>query len=381
MTDRDPMGPERLAELVDGAAPHGEEERALVDLLTETRALEPAAPDALRERVRAQVARDPARERRSPFAWWGSADARRRLLIAGPVAAGIAAVAIALPLVTGGDPGSPVGRKSAAGDAATALRESAPQSSAAPARAPAPPAAAGGLPAGDAQALGADPRRAQKVTASTRVKVASVTALSKASDRAMAAVRSLGGYTASSNYSVPNGSTGTNVLVFRVPVARAERAIAAFGRLGTVIGQSADIVDVTARLGAQGRAVERLTQRVDRLRADLAAQPGNAALAAQLEAAQASLRAAEARQGATRARADLARLNLTLTTEGPPAAPVKKGRFLGPLSDAGSRLAGATAWLLGALVLIGPFAAVALLAAWGAARLRRRTSRRLMGSA
>ena len=381
MTEHDPMGPERLGELVDGAPPRDDDERALVELLTETRALEPAAPEALRERVRAQVAQDPPRERRSPFAWWGSADARRRLLIAAPVAAGIAAIAIALPLVTGGDSGSPVGQKSAAGEAATALRDSAPQSSAAPARAPAPPAAAGGLSAGDVQALGADPRRAQKVTASTRVRVEGVTALSKASDRAMTAVRSLGGYTASSDYSVPNGSTGTNVLVFRVPVAKAEQAIAAFGRLGTVIGQSADIVDVTARLGAQGRAVERLTARVDRLRAEVAARPGDAALAARLEAAEASLRAAEARATATRARADLARLNLTLTTEGPPAAPVKEGRFLGPLSDAGSRLAGATAWLLGALVLIGPFAAVALLAAWGAARLRRRSSRRLMGSA
>ena len=119
---------------------------------------------------------------------------------------------------------------------------------------------------------------------------------------------------------------------------------------------------------------------MDRLRAELAAHPGDAALTAQLEAAQARLRAAEARRGATRVRAELARLNLTLTTEGPPAAPVDEGRFLGPLSDAGSRLAGATAWLLGALVLIGPFAAVALLAAWGVARLRRRTGRRLMGS-
>jgi hypothetical protein len=380
MTDRDPLGPERLGELVDGAAPRDDEERAVVDLLTETRALEPAAPDALRERVRAQVAQEPPRRaRHSPFAWWGSADARRRLLVAAPVAAGIAAIAIALPLVTGGDSGSPVGQKSAAGDAATALRESAPQSSAAPARAAGPPAAS--LPAGDAQALGADPRRAQKVTATTRVRVESVSALSKASDRAMAAVRSLGGYTASSDYSVPNGSTGTNVLVFRVPVAQAERAIAAFGRLGTVIGQSADIVDVTARLGAQGRAVQRLADRVDGLRAEVAAHPGDAALAARLDAAEASLRTAEARRGATRVRAELARLNLTLTTEGPPAAPVKEGRFLGPLSDAGSRLAGATAWLLGALVLIGPFAVVALLGVWGAARLRRRTGRRLMGSA
>ena len=76
MTDRDPMGPERLGELVDGAAPHGEEERALVDLLTETRALEPAATRrAARARARAgapgirggsAVRRSPGGVRRTP---------------------------------------------------------------------------------------------------------------------------------------------------------------------------------------------------------------------------------------------------------------------------------------------------------------------------
>ena len=77
---------------------------ALVDLLTETRAIEPAAPDALRERVRAQVAQPPP-ARRSPLAWLGSPGVRRRLLVAAPVAAGIAVVAIALPLVTSGGGG------------------------------------------------------------------------------------------------------------------------------------------------------------------------------------------------------------------------------------------------------------------------------------
>ena len=109
MTERDPMGPgaagragRRRGSPRRGGAGAGRP-------ATETRALEPAAPEALRERVRAQVAQAPPPERRSPFAWWGSAGARRRLLIAAPVAAGIAAVAIALPLVTGGDSGAPVG--------------------------------------------------------------------------------------------------------------------------------------------------------------------------------------------------------------------------------------------------------------------------------
>ena len=145
--------------------PRDDDERAMVDLLDrDAGARAGGALGAARARARAGGP-EPTRDRRSPFAWWGSADARRRLLIAAPVAAGIAAIAIALPLVTGGDSGSPVGQKSAAGEAATALRDSAARARPRPARAPAPPAAAGGPSAGDAQALGADPRRAQKVTA------------------------------------------------------------------------------------------------------------------------------------------------------------------------------------------------------------------------
>jgi hypothetical protein len=54
---------------------------------------------------------------------------------------------------------------------------------------------------------------------------------------------------------------------------------------------------------------------------------------------------------------------------------------VGPLSDAGDRLAGAVAWLLGAIALLGPFMLVAGAAAWGAVRLRRRGARRLMSRA
>jgi hypothetical protein len=215
----------------------------------------------------------------------------------------------------------------------------------------------------------------------TRVRVDGVEDLSRASDRAMATVRRLGGFTATSDYSVPDGDTGTNRLVFRVPVGRAEEAIAAFGRLGTVVGQRADIVDVTARLDAGARAIERLTRRVDDLRARLAADPGDAGLRAQLARAEAQLRRAEDRHRATTDRATLATLHLTLTTEAPPPPPAEEGRFAGPIGSAGDRLADAVAWLLGALVLVGPFAAVALAGAWGAARLRRRSARRLMGSA
>lgn len=218
------------------------------------------------------------------------------------------------------------------------------------------------------------------MTATTRVQVDGVEALSRASASAMRTVRSLGGFTASSDYSVPNRAEGTNRLVFRVPVDRAEDALAAFGRLGTVTGQSADIVDLTARLDSETRRIEALRVRTADLRARLASRPGDATLTADLARAEAALRRAEEARGATLTRTNLATLRLTLTTEGPPAPAVSAGRFEGPISRAGARLADSIAWILGALVLVGPFLLLAAAAAWGGLRLHGRSERRLMGA-
>jgi hypothetical protein len=194
----------------------------------------------------------------------------------------------------------------------------------------------------------------------------------------MATVRRLGGFTASSDYDVPNRARGTNRLVFRVPVRRVQDAIGAFGRLGTVTGQSVDIEDVTARLGSRRAAVARAQERVDELRARVQASQGDAALRAALAAAEAALERAQAAQAALARRAALATVHLTLTTEEPSPPPATQGLFGGTLDRAGGRLAAALAWVLGAVVLLGPFAVLAALAAWTAARWRRRSARRLM---
>jgi hypothetical protein len=219
------------------------------------------------------------------------------------------------------------------------------------------------------------------VTAETRVQVEDVEALSRASASAMRTVRQLGGFTASSDYDVPSADEGTNRLVFRVPVDRAEDALAAFGRLGVVTGQSADIVDLTERLGAQGDRADALRVTVAELRARAAADPADAALAAELARAEATLRQAVAQRAATERATRLATLRLTLTTQGPPPPITGEGRFTGPLSRAGERLGDAAAWTLAAVVLVGPFALLAAGAGWGALRLRGRAQRRLMGSA
>jgi hypothetical protein len=372
-----------VAELVDGAPARDDAERDLAALLAETRALEPGAPEALRERVRALAAGAPSPAPQGPVARWRArlraADRRRLLAVAAPVAVAALVAAIVIPVLGGSDgapvrSGAPAELRSDAGDAAV------PQAERVVPAAPPGPGAAAPVPGG-ATGPAPDAGRAQVVSSWTRVRVDGVDALSRASTRAMAAVRRLGGYTASSDYDVLSGEEGTNRLVLRVPVARVDEALAAFGRLGTVIGQRSEIVDVTGRLDAQTRRIERLGARIGRLRDELAARPGDAALQAEVARLEAARRTAEDRRAALRRRAELATLSLTLTTAVPPPAPADEGRFVGPLSDAGDRLAGAAAWLLGAIALLGPFMLVAGAAAWGAVRLRRRGARRLMSRA
>ncbi len=388
MTEQHPIDAGRLGELVNGARPAGEEERALAALIAEARELEPGASDDLRRRVlddarRAAPVAAPAWRGRAldPRRWLGGGEAgRRRLLVAAPVTAAVVALMIAIPVLDGGG----------GGDATSPLPEAAGRL-AAPEASPsgpadsgaagvAPPAPASGAPSAVAPAPAPVPAtgRLQRITTRTRVMVDGVAALSRASASAMRTARDLGGYTARSDYGVPDGGRGTNELVFRVPAGRVDEALAAFGRLGVVIGQDADIVDVTDRVAAADRGVARLRERLAGLRARAAADPADAARAVAVVRAESALARAEAAVAAQRERARLAVVHLTLTTEGPPAVAEEEGRFAGPITGAGVRLADALAWTLGALVLLAPFAAVAALAVWGVTRLRGRSARRVM---
>lgn len=214
----------RLDELVDGAAPHDDDERGLVVLLAATRALEEGAPARLRTRVGARVraAGDapagPLARLRGRLA--GDVGRGRRLALVGaPVAAALIAVAVAVPVLTSDDAASPPTARDAMAERPAAPAESAPAQADS---------------AGAAPAIGAAPvpapevGRARRVTSFTRVRVDGVDALPRARARAIAAVRGLSGVTV---------ARGENRLVFEVPVARADEAIAAFGRLGTVIGR------------------------------------------------------------------------------------------------------------------------------------------------
>ena len=220
----------RLDELVDGAAARDDDERELVALLAATRALEEGAPAGLRTRVGARVraAGDappgPLARLRARLAGDGSRG-RRLALVGAPVTAALIAVAVAMPVLTSDDASPPPAGREAPAEAAPDQADSA---GAAPAVGAAP------VPAPEAGS-------AQRVRSFTRVRVDGVDALPRASARAVAAVRGLGGVTV---------ARAAKRLVFRVPVARADEAVAAFERLGTVTGRRSEVVDVTPRRDA-----------------------------------------------------------------------------------------------------------------------------------
>jgi uncharacterized protein DUF4349 len=392
---REAVNPERLAALLDGReAPQSAEERALVALAVDVRELEGPAPESLRTRLDALVAGasgEAAQARRPGWLaslWAGGG--RRRTMVGAPIGALAAAALAAALLIPGGGnppsgpaegfkaqtpatggasssaPAAPEAMRAQAGDAATPL----PRQAAPPANTFAAPGAA--VTAAPPVAAGARP---QDVRTWTRVQVPDVEALSQASTRAMDAVHDLGGFTASSRYSVPDAGQGENRLVFRVPPARVEAALRAFSSLGVVIGQQARTVDLGARIDSGAQALRRQLQRVRQLRTAVAGDPGNPELAARLARAEAAYRAAADRQNAVLDRTRMATVDLTLTTAGPPE---DEGQFIGAINRAGGRLAGAAAWVAQAIILLGPPLLImgAALAAWHARR--RRARRRLL---
>jgi uncharacterized protein DUF4349 len=384
---REAVSPERLAALVDGReAPRSAEERALLALAVDLRGLEGPAPESLRARLDALVAESeseaPARQGRGRLASIWADGTRRRTIFAAPIGAlAAAALAAALLIPSGGT--TPTGpaegfkaTREPAADAQTPQRSLAPAFSATPAP---PQGSAAPTPSTPSAVMAApvtaDQARPQDVRTWTRVHVEDVQALSRASARAMTTVHGLGGFLASTHYSVPDAGQGENALVFKVPPARVEAALRGFSSLGTVIGQRAATVDLGRRLNAGARTLRRQLERVRQLRAELARTPSDAGLAARLAAAEAAYLATSDRQNAVRDRTQMATMNLTLTTVGPKS---ERGQFVGALYRAGGRLAGGAAWVMQALILVLPPLLIigAALAAWHARR--RRTRRRLL---
>lgn len=320
-----------------------------LELLAELQGSAPAAPAALRERVRELAAAVPERRRRRPTR-------RRAAVVLVPVAVAAAAAAV----VVAGRNGGSTQQAATHGGLARAVggSGSAPQAQA---------GAATVLPAPVPPARG----RLQDYDATLSLRVHDATVLSGATKQALRIARSLGGYAAAVNVDV-NGRQGDATLRLRVPVTHVAEALQRLSALGTITGEATNVQDVQAGVDALDREIARLQRRLR----DLRAQPQTAATKRAIDALTAQVQRLQRSRADTVRTARLATISLQLTTR-VPAVPPKPAHH-GPLHG----IAVALTWLgigaLYALVVGGPVVLL-LVAVWlGAGFVRRRSERRLL---
>ncbi|HZT52997.1 MAG TPA: DUF4349 domain-containing protein [Gaiellaceae bacterium] len=346
-------------------------------LVAELRAAVPAAPDRLRRRVLG-LAPSPRRVR-----------PRRRLALAIlPVAAALAVgAALIHALITSGA-GRPAARPSLATFGSTKLQNEKLPNRSAKSTLHASTAAARGMPVmAGREGVVIPTNRLVHADASLQVQVPTRAALSRATSAATRIAGSLGGYAQSVQYRSSRRGSGSAFLDLRVPVRRAETAIARFGQLGRLLSQEVSTEDLQQQLTRESNRIGALRRAIAVYEQALAngTLSGTQRVEVEIElenARHALVQARKARSG-TIAEGATADISLTLTTrqQGAAAPPHRSGRF--------DRLLGSAAGFLGlegivvlyALVVLSPALVLGGLV-WALLRERRRRGeRRLLASA
>jgi len=330
------------------------------ELATELRSARPSASPDLRERVLAVAAQE--KPRRPPR--FTLPPLRRLAVVAVPAALALAiGGAVVHGLVHSGGSGRTVAGTSAvhSGTVGQNLKQEGSAGALTP------------LPARARAIAPSTPSRLQRYTASLRVQVKNLNALSDATKRAMRFARLLGGYVASVQYSAPKNARGGASIIVRVPVDRVQDAIEEYSGLGTILAQHVSIVDVT-------KAVQEEAKEIARLQAEIARIEAGGVTPAErprLSVAKARLDYLTKLKAATVRRAELARVKLVLTTK-PKQAAASTGRFDRTMSDAGGVLLREAEILFYALIVAGPLLLLGAGAALLARAQRRRFERRLL---
>jgi hypothetical protein len=337
-------------------------EREFADLVAQLRAVPTAAPEELRDRVRALG--EP-----TPRASWSegvrSLSLRRSLMVLAPVCV-LAVVAAAV--VHGVLDSAPPSRQTVSLSGAVVRGEAADKAG----RAGLLPAPASG--------------RLQDYEAWLTVRVADADALSDQANEAMRLARSLGGYVVSLDQTTAPGRPGQADLVLRIPVAHVQDALVQLGGLGTVLDRQLSIRDLQRAVQLQRERIVKLKLFIARATERLAGPlPADVRLRLQLDLEQARtdlVRATKANK-ATLREAALSRVELTLTTQKAVGAGVghKDGRIERAARDAASFLAAAGAVALYVLIVLSPLLLIVGLAIWGSRAYRRREERRLLSAA
>jgi hypothetical protein len=347
-------------------------EREFEALVAELRALPSAAPDHVREHVRALGEPElPPRlwDRLVTFPW------RRSLLVLAPVCAlGLVSAALVHGLVNSGPKREAVATVHQ-GSSGTEVHGKSTWG-----QAPAP--AAGAL---DSVLPAPSPGRYQDYEAWMTLRVKDLQALTDRTNEAMQVVRAAGGYVASVQQSTAAGSPGQADLVLRVPIARVENVLVQLSNLGTVIDRHLSIRDLEQVVKQQRARILQLklfiARAAEQLRGTL---PADVRLRLQLQLAQArsDLSQLTGANQATLRQASLSRVSLTLTTQKAVGAAKKSGsgRAERAARDAASFLAAAGGVLLFLLIVLSPVLVLAAAVIWGVRAYRRREERRLLAS-
>lgn len=356
-------------------------------ILAELRTL-PGAPDGLRERVRSLPEPQPR------FAWTlPRIDLRRSLLVLAPAVVALAVGAAALHGVLAGG-GSQRTQSAALPAERSGGKLQLGKGSVPTGTTPSSAQGAGGVHSSEpaprgvkaapfslsTTALPPSATRLNKYNAWLRVRV-DADRLSKSTTRAMQIARGYGGYVASVDMNTP-GQRGTASLVLRVPVTKVEDAVLRLGKLGHVTAQRVRIEDLQRQANVLLREILKLRTTIVVLERKLAGSLSPEArirLQYQLDAAKQTLAEKTKAQASTLRAGTLATVSMTFfTPQAAVAVPHHRGRLDRTVRDAGSFLVRELAWLLYALIVVGPIAVLAAVGVAVTRSARRRNEARLL---
>jgi uncharacterized protein DUF4349 len=336
------------------------------DLIHELQASRPAAPAALRARVR-----ETARTQRAASPWERfGLPLRRVALVAVPAA-------LALALVSAGAIGL-----SRSGVQSDVLSDAAGPVVEGPESIEKETLGATDLGAGATRdsAVGPTTGRAQRVSATLTVEVRDSDAVSRAAQDALDLARSLGGHVVSA--SVATGEQPSATMTLRVPVAKVQQAIAGLSGLGRIVSQQVTIDDLQADLDALERRQASVRAQIARITARLGTgeldTETRAVLETRLQRLQRELRGLRRDIGSTSAEARMSTIELTVVTPGALGAAPVPSRLDRTLDEALNVLVWEGVIALALAIVLAPIALLGLLAWLGQRLHRRREDERLL---
>jgi hypothetical protein len=237
-----------------------------------------------------------------------------------------------------------------------------------------------------ARAVAIPRNRLVHAVASLQVRVASRSVLSTKTNRASQIIGSFGGYAQSVRYQNSRSGYGESILELRVPVQKAEAAIAKLSTLGVVVSQQVATQDLQAKLNSEnggiGSLQRAITVYVSALNGGTLSGSERVIIQVRLNNARRALSHLRHARTGTLASGATASISLLLTTRSHAvvAHHHKQGRLGRLLGSAGNFLGLEGIIVLYALIVLSPIVLIAALA-WWIVRERRRREERLLASA